>query len=116
MLEGLAMPIIRKHSNITCNAIVHLFAKGVNLSVRGRFLKHQRLRKLFVWTVLGATNDCLTVKHVKITHVFIDPRDHLHRARRAWQCCPHVLALGTSSDETGGLANFGSFHGNTGAM
>ena len=55
-------------------------------------------------------------EHVNITHVFIDPRDHLHRARRAWQCCPHALALGTSSDETGGLANFGSFHGNTGAM
>ena len=27
-----------------------------------------------------------------------------------------ALALGASSEETGGLANFGSFHGNTGAM
>jgi len=60
-LKGLAMRIMTKHSKISCNATVHLFAVGVNLSVRGRFLKHQRLRKLFVWTVLGATNDCLTV-------------------------------------------------------
>jgi hypothetical protein len=59
-LKGLAMRIIRKHSKLSCNATVHLFAVGVNLSVRGRFLKHQRLQKLFVWTVLGATNDCLT--------------------------------------------------------
>jgi hypothetical protein len=54
------MRIIRKHSKLSCNATVHLFAVGVNLSVRGRFLKHQRLQKLFFWTVLGATNDCLT--------------------------------------------------------
>lgn len=46
---------------------------GMNLSVRSWFLKHDRLRKLFLGTVLCAANDCLdqtTTKKCKMLKIF----------------------------------------------